>query len=162
LKERRGEVSVRLGGLLLAATLIFAIVLNIRHVYQVTDMVIDKTNAAVLAVASANAPLVYGGAREGEAVSRNYADPHWNRYVTTGEVSDALLVALGGVRSGSTIRKNGSFSLLRLQTQYVNSDGGALNFRTTFDLNISLMAGGPVPLSVTRQIEVKTTYEPKF
>lgn len=160
LREQRGEISLRLGLTLLVAVLIFLVVFNIRHAYQVTDMVIDKTNEAVLAIAAFNGPTAAGGIREGAAVVRNYNGAVWRRIVTNDGVLTSLQQSVGGTVSGGTLLRAGSFRIDNLVTTFVNADGDDLHFVTNLDLTIYLLGGDT--LSVTRHLEVKTTYEAKF
>lgn len=159
-REGRGEVAFQLGLILLGATLLFMIVFNIRHAYQVADLVKDRTNEAVLSVAAINGPSTAGGVREGEAVARTYTGSYWQRSVTTDAVIDALQRSLGATRSGQSLVKEGSYRIDGLSTSYVNADGSALHFTTTMRLTVFLMGGNA--LKVERTLEVRTTYEAKF
>lgn len=161
LREQRGEIALRLGFGFLGAILLFLVVLNIRHVYQVIDVVIDRTNEAVLAVAAINGPGSAGGVREGEATARYFDGAAWQRAVSSRTVADALHESLGGMLAGNTIIREGNYRIDNLSTAFVNQNGGKLHFTTTMDISISLLVGGGA-LSVNRRLEVKTTYEPKF
>lgn len=160
LRGNRGEIALRLGLILLGAVILFVLVFNIRHAYQVVDLIRDRTNEAVLSVAAVNGPGVAGGVREGEAVSRNYTGAFWQRGVTTEAVLDALQRSLGADRSGQSLIREGSYRIDGLATAYVNEDGAALHFTTTLRLTIFLMGGDA--LKVDKTLEVKTTYEAKF
>ncbi len=160
LRDQQGEIGLRASVGLLVAVLLFLVVFNIRHAFQVIDFVKDKTNEAVLAVAAVNGPTAAGGVREGSAVSRNYTGAAWHRVVTSDGVLDALQRNLGGEISGQSLIRAGSFRIDDLTTTYVNSDGANLNFHTTLDLTIYLLGGEN--LAVTRRLEVTTTYEAKF
>ncbi len=160
LRDQRGEVGLRASVGLLVAVLLFLVVFNIRHAFQVIDLVKDKTNEAVLAVAAVNGPTAAGGVREGAAVSRSYTGAAWSRVVISDGVLDALQRNLGGEISGQSLIRAGSFQIDNLTTAYVNSDGSNLHFRTTLDLTIYLLGGEN--LAVTRRLEVATTYEAKF
>lgn len=160
LGEKRGEIALRLGLILLGAIMLFVLVFNIRHAYQVVDLVRDRTNEAVLSVAAVNGPSASGGVREGEAVSRTYTGASWQRGVTTDAVLDALQRSLGADRSGQSLVRKGSYRIDSLVTYYVNEDGDALHFTTTMRLTIFLMGGDA--LKVDKTLEVKTKYEAKF
>lgn len=161
LQEQQGEISLRLCLIFLVAVLIFLVVLNVRHAYQVIDVVIDRTNEAVLAVAAYNGPGSAGGVREGEALARKYTGTDWQRAVTTSAVLDALHGSLGGVVSGNSLIKEGNYRIDNLTTSYVNQDGGQLHFTTNMDISITLLLWDGT-LEVGRHLEVNTTYEPKF
>lgn len=129
--------------------------------YQVIDQVMDRTNEAVLAVAAVNGPRALSGVREADGLVRNYDGANWNRVVTTNEVLYALGISLGAYADGpQSLIRDGSYRIDHLVTSYVNSDGGVLHFVTTMDLTISLLGGDS--LTVTRPLEVRTTYEAKF
>ena len=134
-------------------------VFNIRHAYQVIDRVIDRTNEAVLAVAASNGPRALQGVREAEAVVRTYNGVDWSRVVTSDEVLYTLGESLGATVGHQSLSREG-FRIDHLTTSYTNNDGGALNFITTMDLTISLLGGNS--LTITRPLEVRTTYEAKF
>lgn len=157
--EQRGEISLRLCFILLGAILLFLVVFNVRHAYQTIDLVIDRTNEAVLAVAAANGYRTFGGVREGEAVARNYNGASWSRTVTTEEVLYALGSSLNATISGDSLIREG-YRIDHLSTSYVNADGNALHFVTNMDITIFLLGG--TALTVGRHLEVKTTYEAKF
>lgn len=160
LRDRSGEISFRLCWILVAAVLLFLIVFNVRHVYQTIDVVIDRTNEAVLAVAAYNGPGSAGGVREGEAVARRYTGADWQRAVSTSAVLEAMQRSLGGTVSGnSLVREN--YRINDLQVTYVNQDGDQLHFKTTMNISITLLVGGGT-LEVGRHLEVNTTYESKF
>lgn len=161
LRERNGEIALRLSLALLIGVILLLVILNVRHAYQVTDMVIDRTNEAVLAVAAANGPKTHDGVREGEAVARTtYDGAAWQREAIT---SDAVLTALrdstGATLSGSSLIKSGSYRIDNLSTSYVNFDGVNLHFTTKLDLTIYLLGGN---LSIRTHQEVRTTFEEKF
>lgn len=161
LREKSGEIALRLSLTLLVAVLLFLVVINIRHAYQVIDQVMDRTNEAVLAVAAVNGPRALSGVREADGLVRNYDGANWNRVVTTNEVLYALGISLGAYADGpQSLIRDGSYRIDHLVTSYVNSDGGVLHFVTTMDLTISLLGGDS--LTVTRPLEVRTTYEAKF
>lgn len=153
LREERGEIGLRLAILLLVSVLLFLLVFNIRAAYQVTDMVIDKTNEAVLAQAALNGHKTTSGVREGAAVDR-YST------VTADGVLSLLQKDLGGTLNGSSLLREGSFLISNLSTHFVNAEGDNLHFTTTFELTIYLLGGDS--LSVTRRLEVKSTYEARF
>lgn len=160
LREQKGAVALRLSIVFLVATLLFVVAFNARHAYQVVDMVIERTNEAVLAVAAYNAPGSLGGIREGEAVARFYTDSGWERIVTSEDVRNALARSLGTTVYGDSMIRTDSYRIDNLTTRYVNSDGENLRFVTTMDLTIPLMGLGSLP--ITRPLEVKTTYEARF
>lgn len=160
LREQQGEIALRLGFVLLGAVLLFMIIFNIRHAYQVIDMVIDRTNEAVMAVAAVNGPNTAHGIREGETVARIYNGSSWRHSTINSDVIRTLQRSLGGTASGQTLIREGNYRIDNLATSYVNADGNDLHFVTTMDLTISLMGGDT--LTVTRHLEVRTTYEAKF
>lgn len=161
LQDQRGEISLRLCLILLVTVLLFLIVLNVRHVYQVIDVVIDRTNEAVLAVAAYNGPGSAGGVREGEAVARRYTGADWRRAVTTTAVLDAMQRSLGGTVTGHSLVREGNYRIDNITVSYVNQDGNHLNFTTNMDISITLLVGDGT-LEVGRHLEVSTTYESKF
>lgn len=160
LREQRGAIALRLSIVFLVATLLFVVVFNIRHVYQVTDLVIERTNEAVLAVAAYNAPGSLGGIRDGEAAARRWDGSDWERIVTSEDVWYTLARSLGATSNGLSLVRGDSYRIDNLTTRYVNADGENLRFVTTMDLTIPLMGLGSLP--ITRPLEVKTTYEARF
>lgn len=161
LRSQRGEIAFRLCWLLVAIVLLFLIVFNLRHVYQTIDLVIDRTNEAVLAVAAYNGPGSAGGVREGEAVARKYTGAEWRRAVTTEAVLEAMQRSLGGTVTGRSLVREGSYHIDNIAVSYVNQDGGQLHFTTNMDISITLLLWDGT-LEVGRHLEVNTTYEPKF
>jgi len=159
LREQRGEISLRLGLMLLCAVVLFLLVFNIRHAYQVVDRVINKTNEAVLAQAALNGPAVAGGIREGTAVARNYNGSAWHRIVTSDGVLVSLQQSIGGSVNGRSLVREG-FRIDNLTTTFVNADGGNLHFVTNIDLTIYLLGGDTLP--ITQHLKVESTYEAKF
>lgn len=153
LREQRGEIGLRLSLMLLLSVLLFLVVFNIRHAYQITDMVIDKTNEAVLAQAALNGHKTTSGVREGAAVDRSDS-------VYSVGVLELLQSALGGTLNGSSLLREGSFLISDLTTRFINAEGSDLHFTTTLDLTIYLPGGSS--LSVTRHLEVRSTYEARF
>lgn len=161
LRERNGEISLRLSLILLGAVLIFIIVFNINYAYQVTDRIKDRTNEAVLAVAAANGPGAVAGIRESEALARKYDGAYWQRQVSTDAVIDALETSLRCTAgSDYLIQRDGAFRLDNVATAYANADGDKLRFTTTMDLTIYLMGGNALAIEIP--LEVTTTYDPRF
>lgn len=160
LQEQRGAIALRLSIVFLVATLLFLVVFNVRHVYQVTDLVIERTNEAVLAVAAFNGPGSLGGIRDGEAAARIYTGSDWERVVTSEDVRYTLARSLGATMNGQSLIRADSYRIDHLATSYINADGENLQFVTTMDLTIPLMGLGVLP--ITRPLEVKTTYEARF
>lgn len=161
LKEENGEISIQLSLLLLGSVILILIIFNIRHAYQVTDRIIDRTNEAVLAVAAANGPGAIAGIRESDALVRSYDGAHWRRVVTTDAVIDALGTSLRCTAIGNTmVHQGGAFRLDNVATTYTNADGSKLCFTTTMDLTIYLVSN--TSLSISIPLEVTTTYDPKF
>ena len=124
----------------------------------------EKTNEAVLAVAAVNVPEFYGGAREGDGFARHPEDGYFAFNVTTDDVVDRLVQSLDATNlsEDDTITVGESFSVASLRTQYVNYSGGNLNFQTTLTATVPLELGGILFPAVTKNMEVKTSYAPKF
>lgn len=153
LREQRGEIGLRLSLMLLLSVLLFLVVFNIRHAYQITDMVIDKTNEAVLAQAALNGHKTTSGVREGAAVDRSDS-------VYSIGVLELLQKDLGGTLNGSSLLRDRSFLISNLTTHFVNAEGSDLHFTTTLELTIYLI--GRDNLALTRTLEVNSTYEARF
>lgn len=163
LQDRRGEVALSLSIIMLLALLFLAGLLQVHHVYVTIDQVKSKTNASVLAVAAANVPEVYGGARESVGTALHYADTGWASTVSTAAVLDALRTSLGATMAPDWSKlETASYSVSDLNTRYVNEENGNLNFITRLKLTIPLSIGQPLIPPITTILEVRTTYEPKF
>lgn len=161
-REERGGVSLHLAVILIAGTLLFSAALTIHHVYAVIDRTIDKTNAAVLAVAASNVAEVYRGVRESDGTARRYVEEQWTYLVSTEAVEEALRISLDATGEAVGLLAADSFQISGLRTRFVNTDGDNLNFTTTMRVEIPLSFGGGNLPPIRLPLEVNTTYEPKF
>lgn len=163
LRETKGEVALHLSVIVLIATVLMAAAMQVHHVYAVVDRVTDKTNEAVLSVAAANVAGVFPGVRESDWLARQHVSASfWVHLVSTGEVMDALQLSLSATEAGDTGLTAESFSMTGIRTRYNNAEGGHLNFITTMTIEIPLSFGQPLLPPVQYDLEVHTTYEPKF
>lgn len=117
---------------------------------------------AVLAVAAYNVAEFYGGAREMSGQARHaMGGNQFASSVFSGDVIDQLNRSLGGELSGNRIQKD-SWSVENLQTSYVNSEGGNLNFRTSLTVKVPFKIGSLPPVMIERRMEVASSYAPRF
>ena len=164
LKEQSGQFLLSTAVKLLIGAIVLSAGVEVFHVYHTLGIVREKTNEAVLAVAAVNVPEFYGGAREGDGFPRHPEDGHFAFNITTDDVVDTLVQSLDAtdLSEDDTITVGKSFSIASLQTQYVNSAGGDLNFQTTLTATVPLELGGLLLPAVTKNMEVRTSYAPKF
>lgn len=164
LKEQRGEFLLSTAVKLLIGAMLLSAGVEVFHVYHTLGIVREKTNEAVLAVAAVNVPEFYGGAREGDGFARHPEDGAFTYNITTDDVVDQLVQSMNATNlsEDDTITVGKSFSVASLHTRYVNSVGGDLNFQTTLTATVPLELGGILLPAVTKDMEVKTSYAPKF
>jgi hypothetical protein len=164
LKEQRGEFLLKTAVELLIGAIVLSAGVEVFHVYHTLGIVREKTNEAVLAVAAVNVPEFYGGAREGDGFARHTEDGGFAFNITTDDVVDQLVQSLGAtdLSEDDTITVGKSFSVTSLHTQYVNCSDGDLNFETTLTATVPLELGGLLLPAVTKNMEVRTSYAPKF
>lgn len=164
IKEQRGEFLLSTAVKLLIGVIFLSAGVEVFHVYHTLGIVREKTNEAVLAVAAVNVSEFYGGAREADGFARHPEDGAFTYNITTDDVVDTLVQSLNAtdLSEDNTITVGKSFSVASLHTQYVNSVGGDLNFQTNLTATVPLKIGGMLLPAVTKQMEVKTSYAPKF
>lgn len=164
LRSRCGQFLLGTAIKLLAAAIVVGAGVEVYHVYHVMDTVRTTTSEAVLAVAAANVSEFYGGAREADGFARHPEDGAFASYVSTDDVVDQLMRMLGvtDLAADDTMTVGRSFSVRNVQTQYVNFDGTNLHFRTTLTVSVPLSMGGILLPSITKNMEVMTSYAPKF
>ena len=164
LKEQSGQFLLSTAVKLLIGAILLSAGVEVFHVYHTLNVVRDKTNEAVLAVAAVNVPEFYGGAREADGFARHPEDGYFVFNITTDDVVDQLVQSLDatGLSDDDTITVGKSFSVTSLRTQYINYSGGDLNFETTLTATVPLELGGILLPAVTKRMEVRTSYAPKF
>ena len=162
LREERGEVAL-LGGVILLVSIIFlTVALQVNHTYATIDMVKERTNAAVLAVAASNVTKIHDGVREGDWIARAFDGTAWNHIVSTDAVIHSLAISLHAAQSGTVLTRDNGVQLTNIHTSAANHDGEKLNFTTTLTIYIPLsFAGGTLP-PIQHDLVVYTTYEAKF
>lgn len=164
LRSSCGEFLLGTAVKLLAAAIVVCAGMEVYHVYHVMDTVRSTVSEAVLAVAAVNAPEFYGGAREGDGFARHPEDGAFASCVSTDDVVDQMVRMLGvtDLTADDTMTVGDSFSVRNVQTHYVNSDGAVLNFHTTLTVSVPLSVGGILLPAITKNMEVRTSYAPKF
>lgn len=164
LREQRGEFLLSTAMRLLAGAMLLSAAVEVYHVYHTLGVVKEKANEAVLAVAAVNIAEFYGGAREGDGFARHPEDGSFVYSITTDDVVDMLVQSLNatGLDEDDTITVGESFSVASIRTQYMNYSGGNLNFQTNMTVTVPLELGGVLLPAVTKEMEVKTSYAPKF
>ena len=163
LRDCSGDFLLKSAITITIAALALSAAITVYHVYHVMGAVRDKVNEAVLAVASVNVSEFYGGAWESDGFARHREDDRFTEAITTDAVVDQLAQSLGAtdLAADDTITV-GDYTVSGIDTQYFNSMGGNLNFRTRLTVTIPLSVGGLIPTSITKTIEVKTSYDPRF
>lgn len=163
LKDCKGDFLLKSAITVVIAALALGAAITVYHVYHVVGAVRDKVNEAVLAVASVNVPEFYGGARDSDGFARHHEDGSFTDTITTDAVVDQLAQSLGAtdLADDDTITV-GDYSVGGIDTQYFNSSGSILNFRTTLTVTVPLSLGGLTLSSITKTMEVNTSYAPKF
>lgn len=164
LREECGEFLLSTAIKLLAGAMLLSAAVEVYHVYHVLGVVKEKANEAVLAVAAVNVPEFYGGAREGDGFARHPEDGSFAFSIATDDVVDVLVQSLNAtdLSENDTITVGESFSVASIRTQYINYSGGSLNFQTNMTVTVPLELGGVLLPAVTKRMEVKTSYAPKF
>ena len=164
LKNKHGEIALKLGILLVVLTLVIFLAMQVWRIYFAFDSAKEKTNQAVLAVAAYNVAEFYGGAREGDGQARHpLGGGNFDSVVSTEDVIAQLAVMLNAeVIDNTTLHKEGNYRIEHLNVQYLNSVNGNLNFKTTFTLAIQFSFSGEQLDGIVSEVEVRTTYEPKF
>lgn len=162
LREERGEVTLWGAAILLVSIILFTVALEVNHTYVTIDMVKERTNAAVLAVAASNVSKVHDGVREGAGTARAFNGSSWNYIVSTDAVIHGLIISLNATQSGTALTRDNGVQLTAIHTSAANNDGGKLNFTTTLIVKIPLSVGGGALPPIEHNLEVHTTYEPKF
>lgn len=166
LRCRCGEFAIKGAVLVLIGMLVIIAVLEGLHITTTVNQVYDKANAAVLSVAAANVPNVWNGSRDSSGTARHFDGLDWHSVVTTAEVESAMCTSLGLTAAGdSLVHQTGarpSYRIENLTTHYVNVENGQLSFTTTLTVSVPLSIAGSLLPPITKRLEVKTTYEPKF
>lgn len=164
MRENSGQFLFKSALRLLGGAIILSASISIYHVYHSLGVVREKTNEAVLAVATVNVPEFYGGARESDGFARHPEDGYFGFSIATDDVVDRLVQSLKAtdLSTDDTITVGDSFTVQSINTQYVNYSSGNLNFRTTLTVTVPLSAGGILLPAVTKRMEVGTSYDPKF
>lgn len=164
--EKRGSVIINVAIITLALLILLAVSMEIARVYMTIDMLKAKTNSAVLAVASSNAPNVYDGMRESDGLARTGSTSNWGATVSTAAVKELLASVLSLSESNNGLTKYASadetaYTITKLNTQYENNDGDVLNFTTnlTIEIPLSNVLGG---VTITQNVEVNTSYDARF
>lgn len=164
LKDCSGDFLLRSAITVTIAALTLSAAIAVYHVYHVIGAVRDKTNEAVLSVAAANVSEFYGGARDSDGFARHREDGRFAESITTDAVVDQLAQSLGAtdVSDDDTITVGTAYTVSGTNTRYFNSSGTNLNFLTRLTVTVPLSVGGLIPASITKTIEVSTSYDPKF
>lgn len=162
LAERKGESGLHMAIVCVTGVMLIALGLATLHVFAVCSYTRSKVDEAVLAVAAYNVAEFYGGAREMSGQARHaMGGNQFASSVFSGDVIDQLNRSLGGELSGNRIQKD-SWSVENLQTSYVNSEGGNLNFRTNLTVKVPFQIGSLPPVMIERRMEVASSYAPRF
>lgn len=163
LKASRGEFTVKGAIVLLIVAILTSAGMSIWHIYAVCEDVREKTNESVLAVAAVNVPEFYGGARETDGFARHgEGEGAFGSDIYSEDVLETLTYAVGGsLTAANRVEVAGSFDVYDLHTEYVNAEGSILHFRTTLTVQIPLKLYG-VTCTVTKRMEVRSSYDPKF
>lgn len=162
IRNNAGEFVLKQAIGLLIFVMVLSSTLAIYHVYYVIGTVREKTNEAVLAVASSNVAEFYGGARESDGYARHPEDGAFSFSISTEDVLDNLLSSTGAVETGDGTLKRESFSIRNLNTDFINYDGKDLHFTTTLRVEVPLVGGGFALTSIQKNLEVESCYAPKF
>lgn len=162
LAERKGESGLHMAIVCVTGVMLIALGLATLHVFAVCSYTRSKVDEAVLAVAAYNVAEFYGGAREMSGQARHaMGGNQFASSVFSGDVIDQLNRSLDGELSGNRIQKD-SWSVENLQTSYVNSEGGNLNFRTSLTVKVPFQIGSLPPVMIERRMEVASSYAPRF
>lgn len=162
-KRNSGEFALKGAVKLLLFMMLLSAALTIYHVYHAIGAVREDVNEAVLAVASSNVAEFYGGAREADGYARHPAEGAFAASVSSEDVLDKLRASTGAEEtSDETLMKEGSFTIRDLHTSFINFDGTDLNFTTTLTVEVPLMAGGLALSSIQKNLEVNSSYAPRF
>lgn len=159
LRQGRGEISLRLGVILLVGSILLLISLQLYHAFASSLHLKERANAAVLATAAANVSGIYGGTRESSGTVRRPSF-HWDSTVFTDDVKERLLWDLGAFRDGDDIVRHDAFRIRQLRIDYINREGVDLQFTTHFLLELEPVLSFFPKLSFP--LEVNSKYEPKF
>ena len=164
LRDKGGQFLLGTAVKLLAAAIVVGAGVEVYHVYHVMDTVRTAASEAVLAVAATNVSEFYGGAREGDGFARHPEDGVFASYISTDDVVDQMVRMLGvtDLAADDTMTVGRSFSVRNVRAQYVNFDGTNLHFRTTLTVSVPLSMGGILLPDITSNMEVMTSYAPKF
>ncbi len=164
LREQRGEFLLSTAVKLLAWAMLLSAAVEVYHIYHTLGVVKEKTREAVLAVAAVNVAEFYGGAREGDGFARHPEDGSFAYSIATDDVVDMLVQSLNAtdLSEDDTITVGAAFSVASIHTQYINYSGGNLNFQTSMTVTVPLELGGVLLPAVTKEMEVKAYYAPKF
>lgn len=163
LRSERGEFTVSTAFRLILSAMLFAALLSVLHVYYTIGSVREKVNESVLAVAAANVAEFYGGAREADGYARHVDGTAFASAISTDDVVDTLARSCGASAVGSkgTIVVGDSYRLSNVTTEYVNSSGSILNFKTTLTVQVPLDLGD-VSIPINKTIVVRSSYDPRF
>ena len=164
MNDTSGEFALKGAVVLVAFAIVLSAALSIFHVYHVIGAVREKTDEAVLAAAANNVAEFYGGARESDGFARHPEDGRFACNLSADDVADNLAQSLGATdrTEDNRITVGDSYVVSSLNPQYVNYDGTNLHFDTTLTVTVPLSAGGLALSDITKTIEVKSSYDPRF
>lgn len=159
-QRKAGTITVRTAIVLIFVIILVAVGVSIFHLYHTFGKVREKTNESVLAVAALHVHEFYGGAREGDGYARHPEMGSFTASISSADVQQTLCSALGGEMSGNRILTK-SFSITDLTTVYMNAAGGKLHFTTSLTVTATLRIFSGHK-QITKDMVVRSTYEPKF
>lgn len=164
LKDRNGAIALKLGFIMVILSIIIFTFITVARIYFIFDAAKERANEAVLAVAAYNIAEFYGGAREGDGYARHALGGNtFGSAVTTEDVLAQMAVSLDAEPlDDNTLYKEGNYYIRNLNVRYVNTVDGNLNFLTTFTVIIQLSIAGSQIDGIEKDIQVNTTYAPKF
>lgn len=164
IKEHTGTFVLKQSIIILTFMIVLSASLSIFHVYHVLGAVREKTNEAVLSVATVNVLEFYGGARESDGFARHPEAGSFVYNITTDAVADQLAQAICAtdISADNTLTVGDSYTVSNIDTQYVNASGAILHFQTSVTVTIPLQMGGVFFSSITKTMEVKSSYDTRF
>lgn len=162
-----GDIAVALSFKLIGACGLLMILLTVGALWQRIHLVRNAVDEAVCAVAASNVHHFYGGAREGSGYAHKANSEYSFDYtISTAAVSNELVKSFGddvnAENNGATIKKPGKFTVKNLDVKPANASDTALNFTTSFTLNLEFRLFKNTYDIISLKQEVKSAYEAKF
>ena len=162
LRERRGEVVVKFGVIVFLFMMFLSVVFVFLSAFFSLNDVKEKANNAVLAVAAVNIPQVYDGIREGKGQAHQSGGGGLSKYIDTEDVFAVLAESLNATIERADTFSTSVYTVSQFQTEYENTLDGNLNFTSTFQVTLHLALLGELIPNLKFDMEVHSSYDPKF